>query len=422
MTLATSWRCVAAAITLFTPLSLLAQSTGQELRILASPHTLQVGRSTEIVLTLTGSTAGPGAPLQTGDFFEIYTDFRGGSIRSTSPVQLQGPGLAGQNFAANLDQNGVLRLTYLGSNTSWSVADSAQVTLELNSPSQTGISMIVLKSPADGRFGPEWQVQPVNVLPADSAALASLVGPPGPVGPAGPVGPRGPGGPQGPQGLSGSDGRPGSDGLPGAQGPAGPAGPAGATGPAGPAGAVGPTGPAGPQGIQGLPGTPGTIGPPGAPGSPGPQGPQGPAGPTGPAGPAGSGLAAYASMSQLATVADATIVGGADFPFSTNGPLSGITHALGATTSTVSTAGIYEISYSMSIAAGVGSAMAVAVNGVVVPGTTVSSLVATGNISGKAAVSLAAGDVITIRNNSAVALMLALAPSAGAQLTIKRLN
>jgi hypothetical protein len=43
-------------------------------------------------------------------------------------------------------------------------------------------------------------------------------------------------------------------------------------------------------------------------------------------------------------------------------------------------------------------------------------------MSGRTILQLAAGDVITIRNNSAVAMTLALSPSAGAQMIVKRLN
>ncbi|EKQ54028.1 MAG: hypothetical protein A370_03360, partial [Clostridium sp. Maddingley MBC34-26] len=137
-------------------------------------------------------------------------------------------------------------------------------------------------------------------------------------------------------------------------------------------------------------------------------------------GPKGS--SSFGSAYQLATIADATIVGGADIPFSNNGPLSSIAHTAGTTTITVTNAGIYEIKYSISITAGIGSQVAIAVNGTVDPSTSVSALVATGEISGIAMLTLAAGDVITLRNNSAVALTVALAPAVSAQLTITQLN
>jgi hypothetical protein len=124
----------------------------------------------------------------------------------------------------------------------------------------------------------------------------------------------------------------------------------------------------------------------------------------------------------LATLADATVVGGADVPFSNNGPLTNITHTAGTTTVTVGLAGIYQIDYSASLTAGVGSQLAIAVNGTVDASTPVSALVATGVVSGQAMLTLAAGDVLTLRNNSAIPLTLALAPAVGAQLTLARVS
>lgn len=172
----------------------------------------------------------------------------------------------------------------------------------------------------------------------------------------------------------------------------------------------------------GSPGPAGPAGPPGPAGVAGPPGPPGPTGPAGPTGPSGGGLSAYAGVYNLATIASATVVGGADIPFSNNGALQGITHTAGTTVFTVPTSGVYRIAYSVSITAGIGSAVAVAVNGSVQAGSSVPALVATGNIGGVITRSLIGGDVVTIRNNSAVALTLALAPSASAHITIERVN
>ena len=116
------------------------------------------------------------------------------------------------------------------------------------------------------------------------------------------------------------------------------------------------------------------------------------------------------------------MVGGADVPFSNNGPLVGITHTPGLTTITVPSAGDYEIIYNVSITAGVGSAIAIAVNGTVQPSTQITALVATGEIGGNTILTLAAGDVITLRNNSATPLVMTLAPGVGAQMDILLLN
>ena len=146
----------------------------------------------------------------------------------------------------------------------------------------------------------------------------------------------------------------------------------------------------------------------------GAQGPQGPAG-TG-------GLSAFGYGFELATIADSTVVGGADVPFSNNGPLSGVTHTAGTTTFTVPANGTYRFGYSVTITAGVGAAMALAVNGSVDFSTMVSFVNATSTFGGVALMTLAAGDVVTLRNNSATPFTMMLAPAAGAQLTIEKVN
>ncbi len=121
---------------------------------------------------------------------------------------------------------------------------------------------------------------------------------------------------------------------------------------------------------------------------------------------------------QLATIADATVGGGADVPFSNNGPFIGVTHTARQTGITVPSTGLYKIDYSISITAGSGTEVAIAIDGFVDASTSVPCLVATGNVSGTVMVVLGAGNVITLRNNSAIALTMALAPSVGAQLSI----
>ncbi|MFN7932800.1 MAG: hypothetical protein U0R19_05700 [Bryobacteraceae bacterium] len=259
-------------------------------------------------------------------------------------------------------------------------------------------------------------------------------GPTGPAGPAGPTGPTGAAGPAGSAGSVGPAGSTGAQGQQGTPGPTGATGVAGATGPAGasgPAGPTGPTGTAGAAGVTGPTGFTGSTGPTGATGAtgaigfgvPGATGPTGVTGPTGATGAAGAGgLSAYGGVFDLATIASATVVGGTDVPFSNNGALSGVSHSAGGTTVTVPTAGVYEVSYSISITAGIGSAIAIAVNGSVDSSSSVPALVAVGNISGQVMLTLAAGDVITMRNNSAVPMTQTLAPSVGAQLTVKKMN
>jgi hypothetical protein len=119
---------------------------------------------------------------------------------------------------------------------------------------------------------------------------------------------------------------------------------------------------------------------------------------------------------------DATIVGGADVPFSNNGPLSGVTHTAGSTSVTVVTAGTYQIFYGASITVGVGSAIAIAVGGTPDASTNIAALVSSGELTGEAILTLAAGDVITLTNNSAIPFTTTLAPAVGAQLNIIKLS
>ncbi len=130
----------------------------------------------------------------------------------------------------------------------------------------------------------------------------------------------------------------------------------------------------------------------------------------------------YGSIYQLATLADATIAGGADVPFSNNGPLSGITHTAGTTTFTVPETGTYQIDYSVNVTGGAGSAVALTVNGSVYASTCISVLNVPGGVSGSAMLNLTTGDVITLRNNSITAMTLSLAPSLGAQICIDKLD
>ena len=85
---------------------------------------------------------------------------------------------------------------------------------------------------------------------------------------------------------------------------------------------------------------------------------------------------------------------------------------------TVPNTGIYHIYYGVNITAGVGASIAIAVNGTVDASTNINLLVATGEISGDVELALTAADVLTLRNNSAVATTLDATPGVGAQMTI----
>ena len=121
---------------------------------------------------------------------------------------------------------------------------------------------------------------------------------------------------------------------------------------------------------------------------------------------------------ELATYLNCTVVGGTDVPFSNNGPLNGVLHDPGTTTFTVTETGTYLINYDVNITDGIGSAITIAVNGTVDASTPIPALVNTGKLSGSAVLTLAAGDVITLHNNSATPFVMTLNPGVGAQVNI----
>ncbi|SHI79372.1 BclA C-terminal domain-containing protein, partial [Desulfosporosinus lacus] len=178
---------------------------------------------------------------------------------------------------------------------------------------------------------------------------------------------------------------------------------AGATGATGVAGATGATGVAGATGVTGVAGATGATGVAGATGA------------------TGAGLAAFGYVYDLSAVAQA-VLPGTDVIFSSNGPLVNETHIAGTAPVTVLLAGDYQIDYSVSITLGLGSEIAIEVNGVVDPSTVVGALVGAGQVTGQAILTLAAGDVITLTNTSGIGLTLAAAPEVGAQMTINKLD
>lgn len=132
--------------------------------------------------------------------------------------------------------------------------------------------------------------------------------------------------------------------------------------------------------------------------------------------------AAFAYVYLLANINDATVNGGADVPFTNNGPLVNIIHPEGSTGITVTTEGTYLIDYTISITSGMGSVIAIVVNGVVDGSTVTEVLVGTGQVTGQAILPLVANEVVSLRNNSMVPFTLNMAPGIGAQLSITRLD
>jgi hypothetical protein len=130
----------------------------------------------------------------------------------------------------------------------------------------------------------------------------------------------------------------------------------------------------------------------------------------------------YGYVYHLATADTANVAGGADIPFSNNGPLSGVSHTAGTTTVTVASAGVYLIHYSVTTLINVGSAVAIAVNGAVQASTNIAVFATIGQLAGCAMLQLSAGNVVTLRNNSALAITLSLSPNVSAQLDLVRLS
>jgi hypothetical protein len=154
----------------------------------------------------------------------------------------------------------------------------------------------------------------------------------------------------------------------------------------------------------------------------GPAGPAGPPGPPGPPGPSESGIETFGYVYNLSCLLDAIIIGGGAINFTNNGPLQGIIHSPKSSGIIVTQTGTYQIDYTIFVTAGVGSCVALAVNGKIDHSTNIRSLVALGELSGTATLNLKAGDVITLINNSLVSLTLAITPAISAQLNIIQLK
>ena len=172
--------------------------------------------------------------------------------------------------------------------------------------------------------------------PAEPIPTSSLPTSSGAIGPRGPQGATGEPGPIGPQGPIGETG------LRGPLGQRGPRGPIGRTGP------IGPIGPPGLPGAKGDPGATGPIGPTGATGATGPQGSPGATGSKGDPGGFGNFGSFYDTTSTLLAANTATAV-----PLNTTDRASGISIVNDIdgkpTKITFTTAGIYNISFSMQL-------------------------------------------------------------------------
>ena len=272
-----------------------------------------------------------------------------------------------------------------------------------------------------GLTGSTGSVGPIG--PTGSTGLTGPVGPVGPKGSAGdkgaigltgPVGPKGPVGPVGPVGPKGDKGLTGNTGCPGPVGPVGPKGDTGLTGSQGPIGLTGP------QGINGVNGTDGASGS---------QGPIGLTGPQGPAGTNGTGGSSTPQYGYIYNIADQVVPLETAITFSGDGVKTvGVSHAPGGSTITISSAGDYKITFSVS--GSEPNQFAIFVNGAPVAGTVYGSGAGTQQNSGQTIVTISANDVITLRNHtSAAAVTLAAstpiggtAPAVNASILIQKLN
>jgi hypothetical protein len=164
------------------------------------------------------------------------------------------------------------------------------------------------------------------------------------------------------------------------------------------AGGAGPAGPPGPQGLAGPPGPRGVPGPAGLPGAPG----------------SGGGISDYA---YVYNTGGQTVAIDADVVFASNGPISaGITHALGDAAVTILNAGDYKVTF---IVSGVEpNQFALAVNGTAVASTIYGSGAGTQQTSGQAIITLAAGDVVTLRNHSSAAAVMLQTLAGGTQANV----
>jgi hypothetical protein len=104
----------------------------------------------------------------------------------------------------------------------------------------------------------------------------------------------------------------------------------------------------------------------------------------------------------------------ADVTFDSNGVLTpGITHALGAAGVTLTTAGTYEATFSVSGTEP--SQMALFVNGTLVPGAVYGSGAGTQQNTGQAIFIAPAGAVLTVRNHTSSAAVGLATPIGGTQ-------
>jgi hypothetical protein len=137
-----------------------------------------------------------------------------------------------------------------------------------------------------------------------------------------------------------------------------------------------------------------------------------------------SGLSEYGYIYNL--IAE-TVAIEADITFDTNGLITpGITHAPGTSSILITTPGNYEVTFSVSCVEP--NQFALFLNGALVAGTVYGSGAGTQQNKGQALLTIAAGDVLTLRNHSSASAITLQTLAGGTQtnvnasIVIKKLN
>lgn len=271
---------------------------------------------------------------------------------------------------------------------------------------------------------------------AGTPGTSGANGTPGTPGADGNDGPPGAAGTAGAEGAVGAEGTAGAAGLAGAEGAAGAEGPAGAEGARGFAGLIGPGGSEGPRGFIGLPGpegangaegTKGATGGTGAAGAEGPSGAKGVKGSTGEAGLEGprgligpEGPAAQPSFAEFYALMPpdnaATVGAGIPVEFPQTGPTVGGIVRRNATEFVLPSAGVYRVSFSVSVAEA--GQLVIALDSgsgmIELPYTVIGRATGTTPISGEALVkTVASNSAIELRNPTGNTPALTITPVAG---------
>lgn len=289
----------------------------------------------------------------------------------------------------------------------------AQNQLLLSSKMECVLDSPVFPGPT-GPTGATGSIGPAEGAPGATGATGSTgstgsTGPTGSVGSPGVAGPLGATGIIGPSGPTGSIGSNGPTGVNGSIGPTGLNGTAGSIGPTGPTGANGPTGPTGQNGVIGPTGNNGSNGPIGATGITGAPGPN----PT-----ATAGFAANTTGALIVVALGGTIV---SLPSSQ--VLSPDITVNGANTIfTVNTAGLYRISYIINTTAALLMGSRLIINGSANLISTLPANIARLNFTNEIDINLGVGATVSLQLFGLLGAATLLSGSAGASLTIIRIN